>query len=250
MMQQEKNFYDEVGKNIGWDFSIIESRKIIKGKKWDFLRVVKQFLNKDKILLYIGTGGGEKILQISYFCKKIVGIDNSLEMVNKSNENLVKSGRKNIEFRVADSKKLPFNDNFFDIVTARHAPFSSKEVTRVLKKGGLFISQQVGESDKKNIKKLFGRGQSFGKKSGNLIRRYIQELKDVGFKIIRKNHYDAIEYYKDIKDITFLLEHTPIIPKFNHHKDQKILKKLEKKYKTNKGIKTNSERFLIVPQKL
>lgn len=249
-MMDEKKFYDRVGKDIGWNFSVLASRTIVEGKTWVFLEVVKEFLDENVVLLDIGTGGGEKILQLAKSCKKIVGIDNSPEMINKANENLVESNKPNVEFRVAESDNLPFEDNSFDIVTSRHAPFDSKEVGRVLKEKGIFLTQQVGEDDKKNLKEVFGRGQCSGRRSGDLIRRYVRDLEDAGFEIIRNDRYDASEYYKDIRDIIFLLEHTPTIPGFDRNKDKDALERLEREFMTDKGIKTNSERFLLVARKL
>lgn len=249
-MKEEKKFYNKVGKDIGWDFSVLASRTVVEGKTWDFLRVVNGYLHKDTVLLDIGTGGGEKILQLAECCKRIVGIDNSSEMINKAKENLAESNKSNVEFMVAESDCLPFEDHSFDIVTSRHAPFDSKEIGRVLKENGLFITQQVGEDDKRNIKEVFGRGQGSGRKSGDLMRRYAQELGDAGFEIVRKDRYDASEYYKDIRDILFLLEHTPTIPGFDSNKDGHALERLEREFKTDKGIKTNSERFLLIARKL
>ncbi len=119
----------------------------------------------------------------------------------------------------------------------------------MLKPNGIFITQQVGEKDKENIKKIFGRGQSFGKKAGTLMKKYIDELKKAGFIIAIADDYNATEYYHDMKDLIFLLAHAPIIPNFNIKKDQKFLEKIENKYKTKKGIKTNSYRFLIIARK-
>ena len=47
-------------------------------------------------------------------------------------------------------------------------------------------------------------------------------------------------------DVIFLLANTPIIPDFDFKKEQDKLEKIERKFKTDKGIRTNSERFLIV----
>ena len=64
-----KKFYERVGAVIGWDFKEIDKRKIVVGKKWDFLEIVKNYVDKKVILLDIGTGGGEKLLQVSKFVK-------------------------------------------------------------------------------------------------------------------------------------------------------------------------------------
>jgi SAM-dependent methyltransferase len=63
-----------------------------------------------------------------------------------------------IDFRPGDGKeKLPFEDGSFDMVINRHGDFNPKEIHRVLKPGGIFITQQVGaENDRELVKLLCG----------------------------------------------------------------------------------------------
>ncbi|MCD6114670.1 methyltransferase domain-containing protein [bacterium] len=244
-----KQLYERVGSVIGWDFSKITKRTKVVGKKWDYIKVVKKYINKETILLDIGTGGGELLLKIAPFVKKACGIDHSRSMIKTARKNLAKSKIPNVEFKLADAKRIPFSKEYFNVVICRHSDFYPKEVFRVLKPNGIFITQQVGEKDKENIKKIFGRGQHFGKRVGTLMNKYLQELKKTGFKILKKNTYNALEYYANMEDLIFLLKNTPIIPDFNIKKDQKFLEEIERRYKTKKGIKTNSFRFLIICKK-
>lgn len=248
-MDYYKKLYNRVGSVIGWDFSQIDSRMKSYGKKWNFTRILRDYVNKKTVLLDLGTGGGEMLLGIAPFVKKAYGIDHSESMVKTAKNNLRKSLLKDVEFKFADTKKIPFLDKSFDVVSCRHAPFYVKEVFRVMKPGGIFITQQVGEKDKQNIKKIFGRGQSFGEKAGTLMNHYVKELKYSGFKIIRRGIYNATEYYANMEDMIFLLRNTPIIPDFDTKNDEKNLRKLEKKYGSKKGIKTNSYRFIIIAEK-
>ncbi len=245
-----KELYDKVGSVIGWDFSDIAERTKTLGEKWDYVDLVKKYVNKEALLLDIGTGGGEILLKIAPFVKEAKGIDNSESMIKTAEKNLLKSRRSNVEFILADARSLPFQNESFDVVICRHSEFYPNEVSRVLKPGGIFITQQVGEKDKENIKKIFGRGQSFGEPVGALMNKYIKELKNSGFKILREDSYNAVEYYANMKDLIFLLKNTPIIPDFNIDKDSTFLREIEEKYKTKEGIKTNSYRFLIICKKL
>jgi len=240
-----KKLYDEVGSRIGWNFDGLKVK--VFGKKWNFLDVVKRYALNDHLLLDIGTGSGEKLLKISEFVKNSCGVDNSKNMIIRAKENLEKSGISNTFFFLADAAKLPFKKEVFDIVICRHSPFFVEEVCRVLKTHGVFITQQVMEDDKENIKNVFGRGQSFGIKSGASMGKYIKELKK-GFDILRSDTYNADEYYTE-DELIFLLNNTPIIPDFDVEKDQKFLEEIKRIYKTKDGIKTNSSRFLIIARK-
>lgn len=62
--------------------------------------------------------------------------------------------------------------------------------------------------------------------------------------------YDAIDYYQTPEDLIFLLKHTPIIPRFGEEKDDfDILGKFIITNGTEKGILTNSKRFMITANK-
>lgn len=244
-MLNKNKFYDSVGKRIGWDFSKLDKRVNVRNRKWDFVTVVKKYNTKNSILLDLGTGSGEKIISIAKNCKRACGIDNSKFMIAKAKQNVK---LKNVEFKIGDNNDIPYQNKTFDIITSRHAPINFKEAYRVMKEGGLLITQQVGERDKQNIKDVFGKGQSYGKTHGKLISDYIKKAQDVGFNVLVKDHYHSIEYYK-FPDLIFLLKNTPIIPEFNIKKDISFLEIIKKKFKSNLGIKTNSCRYLLIMKK-
>lgn len=240
-----KEFYDKVGKINGWDFSNVKC--ISEGEKWDLYREVKMSCGKSDILLDIGTGGGEAILSIAAdSAMLLVGIDQSNGMVETAIKNAAKSGLPNVRFLKMEADNLILPDNFFNVVSCRHSEFFAKEIAKVLIKGGTFLTQQVSENDKLNIKLAFGRGQAFGTKAGTLKEQYINELSEAGFSEIQSFEFSFIEYYKTAEDLIFLLKHTPIIPNFGRTEDDfQLLQQFIEKNQTEKGIRTNSERFII-----
>ncbi|TWT07701.1 class I SAM-dependent methyltransferase [Planococcus sp. CPCC 101016] len=244
-----KNFYETVGKVNGWDFSQVQVS--LGEPAWDFGEEVKKRSNKTDMLLDIGTGGGEGLLTISPSILLAVGIDSSSSMVESGQQNLKKSVQRNVRFIEMSAENLQFPEGFFDIVISRHAPFNSVEVAKVLKSDGIFITQQVSEDDKLNIKNAFGRGQSVGENDGALKEIYIKELKKAGFAHVQAYDDNVKEYYQRTEDILFLLQHTQIIPNFGCEKeDFALLKKFIAANQTAKGICTNSKRFLLIARKL
>ncbi len=242
-MNDYKKLYDRVGKLCGWDFSNLDV--ISKGEKWDFYEEVLKFANKKSVLLDIGVGGGKKILKIAPKVKLIIGIDHSSAMITTAKKNLSKTKINNVRFQKMEAKKLEFPNESFDVVADRHCDFFAKEVYRVLRKGGHFLTQQVSEGDKLNIKEAFKRGQT-----GSLKKEDLLDLADAGFSNIKSFDYNAIEYYKTSKDLLFLLKHTPTIPNFGKRKsDLKTFDSFVQRNMTKKGIKTNSKRFLIIATK-
>ena len=134
--------------------------------------------------------------------------------------------------------------------SCRHSNFYADQVAKVLIDGGIFLTQQVCEADKLNIKQAFGRGQSFGIKDGTAKKTYINHLEETGFSDIQTFDYDAKEWYKTPDDFIFLLQNTPIIPDFGKKPmDFEILSKFIDDNKEDKGILTNSKRYLIIARK-
>ncbi|HEY1921394.1 MAG TPA: class I SAM-dependent methyltransferase [Tepidisphaeraceae bacterium] len=95
-------------------------------------------------LLDIGTGPGDfpGRLRRAGHRGRLVGVDASPGMIAKA-----KSANPNVEFLEADAQSLPFPDDSFDIVTARHMlyhvpdiPLALREAHRVLRPGGRFLA--------------------------------------------------------------------------------------------------------------
>ena len=68
-------------------------------------------------------------------------------MIETANKNLLKSGRKNISFKVMDNLKMDTPDNYFDVVTSINTIYfwndtvkGLSEINRVLKPGGSFFN--------------------------------------------------------------------------------------------------------------
>lgn len=243
-----KNFYENVGNLNGWDFSQLQV--LSEDPEWDFYVEVKKRSQKTDVLLDIGTGGGENVLTIASSMLLTVGIDLSHGMIKTAKENIEKSSIPNVRFFHMSSDNLTFPEGFFDIVSSRHAPFNVAEVANVLKTGGMFLTQQVSEADKLDIKTTFGRGQSFEEVDGTSKEKYVRELKKYGFSSVQTYEYNIMEYYQRPEDLIFLLQHTPIIPNFGEEQeDFSRLNAFIENNRTEKGICTNSKRFLIVAKK-
>ncbi|MEM1501785.1 class I SAM-dependent methyltransferase [Domibacillus sp. 8LH] len=244
----ELDFYEKIGKINGWDFSNLQVTT--EGVKWNFYEEVMKRSQRSDILLDVGTGGGENILKIATSFLFLVGIDLSSGMIETAQSNLRKLNALNVRFSQMSAEDLQFPAGFFDVISSCHAPFVSTEIARVLKTGGTFLTQQVSEADKLNLKTAFGRGQSLGKLDGTLKEKYIKELREAGFTDVQSFEYDATDYYQRPEDLIFLLKHTPIIPDFGQgEKDMDILRNFIQRNKTEKGIRTNSKRLLIIATK-
>lgn len=250
-MEKYERIVEEIGERSGWDFSGVSSEEVGAEVKFGYVKTVKEYLSGEEYLLDIGTGGGEVLLSLATRAKRCWGIDKDDDMVKTARCNLRNSSKKNLRFLVADGAALPFPDGFFDLVVCRQAPFFAGEVHRVLRFGGVFATQQVRENDKINIKRAFGRGQSYEKRFDELYEGSLIGLKAAGFTVLTKEKSDVTTYLKSVKDLVKLLTWSPIIPDFdaNSKEDRESLKIIEREYGADKGIRTNTSRFLLVARK-
>lgn len=133
---------EEIAHIHGWDFSHIDGRCEEAALPWDYRRVIERYLTADMRILDYDTGGGEFLLSINHPYAKTAATEGYPPNVKLCCETLLPLG---IDFRpCGDPSKIPFPDESFDMIINRHGDFDAGEVHRLLKKGGLFITQQVG----------------------------------------------------------------------------------------------------------
>lgn len=102
-------------------------------------------VNKDSYVLDVGCGVGATACYTAkeYECK-VVGVDLSEGMINRSRERAKRKGVEDrVKFRVADAQDLPFEDGLFDAVISESVSTFIKdkqkavsEYARVTKQGG------------------------------------------------------------------------------------------------------------------
>lgn len=134
----------------GWDFSHIHGRYEEENDlPWDYEKLVRQYLKPEHDLLDLDTGGGEFLLSLHHpFCKT------SATEAYPPNVQLCKEtfSPLGIDFREANAGgTLPFATNSFDAVINRHGDFNVSELYRVLKPNGLFITEQVGAENDREL---------------------------------------------------------------------------------------------------
>ena len=147
---------EEIAHIHGWDFSHIEGRYMEEGDlPWDYREEILRYLKPEMRILDIDTGGGEFLMSLNHPYTNTAATENYPPNVELCRETLLPLG---IDFRAADGKGvLPFGDASFDMVINRHGDFNPDEIHRVLKPGGLFITQQVGaENDRELVELLCG----------------------------------------------------------------------------------------------
>lgn len=137
----------------GWDFSHINGRCVEETDlAWNYRDVILRYLSTDMRLLDIDTGGGEFLLSLGHPPENTSATEAYPPNVKLCEQIFVPLG---IDFHEADGKAvLPFEDAEFDMVIDRHGDFNASEIYRILKPGGMFITEQVGAENDRELVEL------------------------------------------------------------------------------------------------
>ncbi len=213
--ENELTYYEKV-KDWNFDSFEIESDYLTN---WNLYELLNKLATKDSKILDLGTGGGEKVLKSFPECKEILATDYSQEMINTANENLKKSGRKNITFKVMDNLKMNVPDDYFDFVVARNTPTDPKQIYKCLKDGGYLFIHGVDKFDCYALKLIFKRGQGTDSLKPISIVDY-ENVLEAGFKNVELIPLHVREYFKNRESFKAFLQKVPIINDFGDDKDK------------------------------
>lgn len=254
MSLKEYEFYNKIK---DWDFSKINYEEEIL-TDWDLYEILKSHINKESKILDLGTGGGEKVLKYFPECFEIIATDFSEEMIKTAKINLEKSDRKNIQFRVMDNLNMDVEDNYFDLVVARHTCIDAKGIYNALKPGGYLLVRGVDKEDSIKLKDYFGKGQAYFD-SVSISKIDYDNIVKAGFKDVSLTLIDGVDYYKTKEDLLALLLKTPILDDFSEIDDNRFIEKelinleiLDKYIENNtceKGIILKRKYYGIVARK-
>ena len=232
----------------GWDFSHIDGRYTEEENlPWDYREMILRYLEPEMRILDIDTGGGEFLLSLNHPYENTAATEGYSPNVELCRHVLLPLG---IDFRPGDgTKELPFENGSFDMVINRHGDFNAAEIHRILKSGGLFITQQVGaENDRELVELLCGETElPFPEQYLDIASR---KFRDAGFEIL-----DAQECFRQIKffDVGALVWFARIIewefPDFSVETCVDRLLKAQQILEQNGCIEGKIHRFLLVAQK-
>ncbi|MFX1346105.1 MAG: class I SAM-dependent methyltransferase [Promethearchaeota archaeon] len=234
----------------GWDFSYISDRIVNAPLTWSYRSMLLPLIRKVDSLLDMGTGGGEFLASLVPLPKHTCATENYEPNIPIAKKNLETLGV--IVFSCVDVEKLPFKDEEFDLVINRHELYSPKEVYRILKPNGFFITQQVGDKNDSNLRLILtGSEKSEDDTKWNL--GYAEErLKANGFDILEGQENFTYTRIYDVGAIVYYLKAVPWeLPGFSVEKYYKKLLEIHSHINKNGYLEldSNNHRFVIKARK-
>jgi len=232
----------------GWDFSYLENRTEEDELPWSYEQLIRDHLSENQQLLDMGTGGGEFLLKLGhpYDCTSVTeAYSPNYELCKKRLGSL----GVNVKY-VEDDSHLPFENDTFDIIINRHEAFDLDEVKRILKSGGIFITQQVGEYNNIDLTRYVHNNPELEYEFDNHFDKHLLKAKTIGLDVIQHNEsFPMLRFY----DVGALVYFAKIIEwefsgfSVEEHFDQ--LLNLHEKIQSGEYIESKEHRYLIVAQK-
>ena len=239
---------EDVAHIKGWDFSYIHDRyEEEENYPWDYGQIIRSYLTDDRKLLDYDTGGGEFLLSLGHPYENTSATEGYPPNVQLCREKLLPLG---IDLReCSDASHIPFEDESFDIIINRHGDFYPPELKRLRRPGGIFITQQVGsENDRELVEAVLpGIVKPF---PHNDLPEQKRAFEDTGFEILQSGEtFRPIRFY----DVGTLVWFARIIewefPGFSVDRCFDRLLTLQETVEREGKISGTIHRFLLVAKK-
>lgn len=233
---------------VGWDFSYLAGRVIKDPLPWDYQAVVLDYMKEAERILDMGTGGGEFLLSLNPPWGRTYATEAYPPNYELCANTLPAHG---IDVRqVFSQDQLPFDSSFFDLVINRQAAYSAKELYRVLKPGGSFVTQQVGGMNNRELA-----GFLLGSSTAEIAPDFslawnVEELKQAGFTISVSEECFPYARFRDIGALVYLAS---IIewefPGFSVDHCFGQLCQLQQELERRGYVESREHRFMIIAKK-
>ena len=232
----------------GWDFSYLNGRMIETKPPWRYREKVLDFLKPGQRLLDMGTGGGEFLLSLRHPYELTAVTESYGPNYELCRKRLSPLG---IDVRCCEGDaKLPFDDESFDLIINRHESYDLAEVYRVLRRGGFFITQQVGGRNNAELIERLLPGTKPQMPDFNLENEILR-FRKTGLRIMYRDQSYMQVCFRDIGAVSFFAR--VIVwefPGFSVDSCFDQLMELQKEIERRGCIRTQSHRFILIGKRV
>jgi SAM-dependent methyltransferase len=249
----------------GWDFSWLEGRRVTEVEEnlldlYD--RRAHLLLGTAQAFFDHGTGGGEHLSRLGPFPKISIATEAYPPNVALAAQNLTPLGVQVIQIDDTchdtrgpqpdgsfSERKLPFEDESFDLVLAYNSAFCPAEIFRVLRPGGTLLTCQVGTYISPTLAEVLGGPVPIWDQPGHAW-DIEAALAAAGFSRVKNLETVQKVTYKDIGAIVYFLKAVPwIITDFEVAAYKEPLLKLHQHIKSNGGFISRNKQLFFEVQK-
>lgn len=219
-------FEDAARAMQGWTFEY-EPTSLGEGLPWDYSSSASNLLRDSRKVLDLGTGGGETFLDLirsgNLDCVATEEWHRNAPIASETLNEVASVVR-------CSSIQLPLGSSIFDVVLSKHEEIDPNEVARVLKPGGVFLTQQVVFDYLLELREFF---PDFAIRE-DFFPRYRREFANLCFDEKQAREYRYKIKFKELGHLVYELVAAPwTIPGFSVNSHLEGLEKLAETGKLN-----------------
>jgi len=241
----------------GWDFSFLQGRLIDTRLSWDYHQIVRSQFATARRMLDLDTGGGERLAAMAPLPRFTVATESfgpnvliAARRLAPLNAHTVQVDA-NVQNQYGPShghpeRCLPFDDDSFDLIACRHGSFSATEIARLLRPGGHFVAQLVGEDNFVGLNEHLHGPRTIWRRADELP----PSLEQAGLVVLDRREEKPSARFTDIGAIVYYLKAVPWqIADFSVTAYKDRLVRLHEFILNHGGFEVHAHRQLIVATK-
>ena len=235
----------------GWDFSWFEGRATEERPSWGYARMLGPRVAASAAALDIQTGGGEVFAEVLSQSPAIPGVLAATESwppnIEIARQNLRPFGASVLE--VPDESVLPYSARTFDLISSRHPVVTVwDEIARVLKPGGIYLSQQVGVGSNQELTEFMMGGQAVD--TARSPERAAAQAEAAGLVVVDLRQEALRTVFSDIGAVVYFLRKVLwTVPGFSVERYRGNLVRLHDLIERDGSFVSHAQRFLIEARK-
>jgi SAM-dependent methyltransferase len=239
----------------GWDFSWFDGRASEERPPWGYARLLGERMRAlaavpGAAALDLQTGGGEVLASIPAAPPVLVATECWPPNIDVARRNLAPLGAQVVPMD-DELDDLPFEDASFDLVVSRH-PVGVRwdEIVRVLKPGGTYFSQDVGEGSVGELTEFMMGPQPLDDGPTRDPKWSVVAARSAGLEVVDLREFRGRMAFSDIAAVVhFLRKVVWIVPDFTVERYIGRLRVLHEQIEETGPFVATSVRFLIEARK-
>jgi SAM-dependent methyltransferase len=239
----------------GWDFSWFEGRATEERPPWGYASLLRARMAAlagvdGAAALDLQTGGGEVLATVPAGPPTLVATESWRPNLAVARRNLARLGATVVGVDDVNGD-LPFDDAAFDLVVSRH-PVGVRwdEVARVLKPGGTYLSQDVGDGSVGELTEFLMGPQPEPDGPTRAAKWSVIDAEAAGLEVVDLREFRGRMEFRDIAAVVYFLRKVIwIVPEFTVDGYRDRLRLLHERIETTGPLVATSVRFLIEASK-
>jgi SAM-dependent methyltransferase len=233
---------------VGWDFSWLDGRATEERPSWRYSEMVARRAGSVSTMLDLESGGGEMLSGVPNLPALMVAAEGYRPNVGVAARRLRPRGAHVVAAQF-DRPALPFASDAFELVTSRHpvVPWW-EEIARVLRPGGVYLSQQVGPNSVRELSELMMGPLPRGSDRDPELARVRAEAAGLSVVDLRSERLRTV--FGDIGAVVYFLRLVVwIVPGFTVDRYRDRLRALHEQIERDGPYVAHASRFLIEARK-